>query len=452
MDEADFADGGTFSGPCSSNYGESVFVTGDIIWNGGTMDLREMFDGLYIENGGSLTIQSGSFTLNDDDAFNQSNLIVNSGGLLSVTNGATLNVELDVTVNGHTSIDGDLNLTNAGSVFVTDSLFVSGNISISGMITEELDGDLVVSNGGVVIVENGGKLDISDDVLVSDGGTVGVQVGGEINVGDMLLNSPEGNPAPPLGNSSQGTFIIHGQVTVENEVYIYDTTPDSEISGTGTLEIVNSGGSYTNLENDFSIDDSNCGGGLTCQGSSVPLPVELISFKAVVNESSTKLIWSTAQEVNNKGFFVEHSNGGSDFKPIGFVSGNGTTNESKSYCYVDQPRPRDSYYRLRQLDLDGRSKLHHVIFVEASTLPKSISIYPNPVSDQLTLIGPEGVYELNVVDQLGREILHRKDLKIPEIEDALNQLMPSLTHNFYTLLITNPNENYQIKFYKKSRP
>ena len=43
--------------------------------------------------------------------------------------------------------------------------------------------------------------------------------------------------------------------------------------------------------------------------SDYPLPVELVSFGAKANGSSIDLIWVTATETNNYGFFVQKSRG-----------------------------------------------------------------------------------------------------------------------------------------------
>ena len=72
---------------------------------------------------------------------------------------------------------------------------------------------------------------------------------------------------PPIGRGSHDSFIINGVISVQNEVYIYDTTSDSQLFGTGTLQTVDVNGTFTNLERDFSDDDNtSCGDGSTYTG------------------------------------------------------------------------------------------------------------------------------------------------------------------------------------------
>ena len=59
-------------------------------------------------------------------------------------------------------------------------------------------------------------------------------------------------------------------------------------------------------------------------------------FYSVINQNSVILNWNTATELNNSGFEIQRSDENSEWTKIGFVQGNGTTTESKSYSFVDQ--------------------------------------------------------------------------------------------------------------------
>ena len=56
-----------------------------------------------------------------------------------------------------------------------------------------------------------------------------------------------------------------------------------------------------------------------------PVPVELISFSATIDQNTVKLNWKTASELNNRGFEVERKGGEESWTKIGFVNGNGTS-------------------------------------------------------------------------------------------------------------------------------
>lgn len=88
-----------------------------------------------------------------------------------------------------------------------------------------------------------------------------------------------------------------------------------------------------------------------------PLPIELVVFKAEKTQDNKSLLtWVTASEVNNDYFEVQHSTDGVYFNVIGYVKGKGTTNELSTYNFThDNPQIGVNYYKLRQVDLDGKS-------------------------------------------------------------------------------------------------
>ncbi|MFL5728296.1 MAG: beta strand repeat-containing protein, partial [Cytophagaceae bacterium] len=85
------------------------------------------------------------------------------------------------------------------------------------------------------------------------------------------------------------------------------------------------------------------------------LPIKLVSFSAERNDDGfVMLSWLTASEQNNSHFDVERSLDGINFAKIGQVDGNGTSLQNKSYNFTDlTAAPGTSYYRLRQVDLNG---------------------------------------------------------------------------------------------------
>lgn len=132
-------------------------------------------------------------------------------------------------------------------------------------------------------------------------------------------------------------------------------------------------------------------GPIAITGSASSFPVEWLRFTAVPAETQVRLDWITGQELNNDHFVVERSADGRSFVPIGQVAGHGTTQQMRDYRFFDaQPQRGINYYRLRQVDLDGRfqhSKVRSVIF---ERLTSGIAIGPNPVRDRAELRYPVG--------------------------------------------------------------
>jgi hypothetical protein len=125
---------------------------------------------------------------------------------------------------------------------------------------------------------------------------------------------------------------------------------------------------------------------LKIYGTPAPLPVSLTSFSASPRSTGVAVNWATASEQNNAGFEVQRSTNGVQFASIGKVAGAGTSQQTNTYSYLDTaPLRTKSYYRLKQIDLDGRFTYSPVVAVDlAGGAAPTLSIYPNPIADQAT--------------------------------------------------------------------
>jgi hypothetical protein len=112
------------------------------------------------------------------------------------------------------------------------------------------------------------------------------------------------------------------------------------------------------------------------------LPVELLSFNGKNKGVRNLLFWQTASEVNNSHFDIERSTDGTTFQKIGQVKGN---NKPSNYEFVDHQPFVTTYYRLRQSDFDSTETLSNIVYVTQKGKGKALAIYPNPVTNVLSL-------------------------------------------------------------------
>ncbi len=115
---------------------------------------------------------------------------------------------------------------------------------------------------------------------------------------------------------------------------------------------------------------------------SAPLPVEFVTFTALMLDNKIKLNWITSTEINNYGFEVERSDNNLIWEKIGFVAGNGNSNSIKEYSFFDDKLKQSGtyYYRLKQIDNDGSFEYSNAIevdFVVANDF-YLYQNYPNP--------------------------------------------------------------------------
>ena len=167
------------------------------------------------------------------------------------------------------------------------------------------------------------------------------------------------------------------------------------------------------------ISTVDANGGVTTQAVAMrigafPLPVKLTRFEAKAVGADAQLSWTTAQELNNRGFRVERSFDGVSFVQLDFVVGADTTatttaTKQRHYTYaevgVGRQHPGTVYYRLQQVDLSGKatySPVRAVVFA-----PETFSIFPNPAHTHTTLnlsSLPATTFDVTLVDMAGRVV------------------------------------------------
>ena len=144
-------------------------------------------------------------------------------------------------------------------------------------------------------------------------------------------------------------------------------------------------------------------------GSPTPLPVELTQFTATLRGTTVVLAWATASEKNADRFEIERSLDGRTFARLGAVAAHGTTSSPSTYTFSDGRYPDGTallYYRLRQVDADGKLSYSPVRVVAVSgSATAGLQLFPNPATKATTLIGAAPGAEVTVLDALGRQVL-----------------------------------------------
>jgi hypothetical protein len=144
--------------------------------------------------------------------------------------------------------------------------------------------------------------------------------------------------------------------------------------------------------------------------TSLPLPVELTFFTANVNGSTASLNWTTATEINNRGFEIQRKLENAHWKNIGFVPGFGSTTESKSYTYLDNSVSNGKYfYRLKQIDFNGTFAYSSIVEAHVGAcIEFALSQnYPNPFNPATTIeftIPETGLVTLDIYNAVGQKV------------------------------------------------
>jgi hypothetical protein len=246
-----------------------------------------------------------------------------------------------------------------------------------------------------------------------------------LNSTDELNGNPEanltifktGNNAPPYTLVGRTSAVLAG--------------PNGE--GTVTRE------GFSGTINTITLGDQNN-----------PLPIQLSAFNAVRNGSNALLTWATATESNNKGFNVQVSADGATYRTLSFVASQSTNSSLPlSYKYTDMEPSKTGtrYYRLQQVDVDGKSSyspVRAISFNGSTATDVALVAYPNPMNSNdnlgLQLQGGSivnGLAYVKLVDMAGRTVSDQQ-LQIIDSSLSLGNL-GALTSGLYMAKVTLPD-------------
>lgn len=195
------------------------------------------------------------------------------------------------------------------------------------------------------------------------------------------------------------------------------------------------------------------GAALTNFSGVVPLPLTLISFEAIPNESFVLLRWVTEDELDTDFFTIEKTRTGREFSWVGelLAAGYSLPGEQIHYEMKDHhPFPGTSFYRLKTTDFDGKISLSHLVEVNyAQVQDWGFRLYPNPNTGRHFNIQTQGVDKetaliLEVFDIQGR-LIQRTPYLGEDAAAASIQLQQQLAAGSYLIRLSHPDFGQQAK-------
>ncbi|MFK7937583.1 MAG: hypothetical protein AB8G22_28965, partial [Saprospiraceae bacterium] len=364
----------------------------------------------------------------------QSNFIISDGNVV-VNNGSKIVLDnTNLTNDGNLSAgDGEVKITgDAATQIGGNSITTFNNISL-----ENTAADLTLTND----IEVGGTLDLKDSHIQTGTNDIVINAGGQIThalgyikttstgavyqeVGNNEVNFPIGNTTyTPLAMSNAGTTgyisvrtsrgVLDGgnsgsEVTsevVDVTWHLTETSNDpKDLTVTATWNAAEEASDfdrdnafiwhYTNGSwsetttkpasgsDPYSISRS----GITdisqlSVASGTALPLQLLSIAAIPVANDIQVNWITTNEINTDHFIVEHATENAKFSPIGRVKAAGNSTRELDYSFLHtHPAKGINYYRLLQMDRDGKFSYSPIVQVEmnAERLLQAIKVFPNP--------------------------------------------------------------------------
>ncbi len=394
----------------------------------GTLNLNnKTLSSTYLITKGNVTI-NGDVTVNGPGTLTTAYMTQNSGEI-SFLESPTVNVNRDFIINNgiFNSTAGTLNVgldweNTSGGTFNHDSgtvrlVFIthtSVSIDVNGcenFYNLELD---KTYTSEAVLVASGDKIAVEGDLLLTTGylenqGSGFFKVFGNVTVGSLY--NPN-NKAPLLfsGYNTQNFDLSANTSGFDADIWIskgggevkllsnltMNADDQDLIIGNGTLNL---NGYALNVSGSNSSSSRYLNGVLTLNGGSAsptptyiestytpptdncatPLPITLISFKAIEQGDGALIQWSTASETNNDFFTIEKSEDGRVFNPVAMINGAGNSSSILNYSHFDlEVLNQVTYYRLKQTDFDGQYEYSNVIAFIRNVKVVNHQLYPNP--------------------------------------------------------------------------
>ena len=264
--------------------------------------------------------------------------------------------------NLYTSIDGGANFTVAGTPGTGGSTLIRTAPGKNGHLW------LAMNNGGLIRSIDSGAT-YSKIISVTNCSSVG------LGKADSL--------------ASYYTLFIWG--TVNGTTGVFRSTDE----GNSWVRINDDAHQYGGTGNghfivgDFNVFgrvyQSTVGRGVAYGELVTSLPVKLISFSGLINKNNQGILhWVTSSEINSKSFSIEKSSDASTFVEVGSVMSkavNGNHKGQLGYDFIDElVNDGTVYYRLKQVDKDGKVSYSKVIKLITNKNVGLVSIYPNPTT------------------------------------------------------------------------
>ncbi len=381
--------------------------------------------------------------------------LTSDGGFIMVGN--TLNASNNSIFLLKTSSTG---VVSWGKAFMYNSFYGGG---MSNAVQQTTDGGYIITgttetlngthDGNVILVKatsagalswaksfDIGTLERGIDVKqATDGGfAIAAYTSAYGNQGLFIRTDPSGNGT--CCGTDITSIITVGNAGVTTGAVAYGTTPAALTTGSTAMSPAAGGTLSVNT--------------ICTSVSSSVLPSGLVAFNASLLENTTVLTsWTTTTETNSDYFIVERSGNAIDYKSIGKVRAAGTSASVHKYSYTDEhPLNGTSYYRLKQVDYDGKHIYSSSVMITISRLhPLAVSVYPNPAGSLLDcyIIVPEMErLTIQVTDALGSVVM-KEDLKSAKGENIHRLNTSGLSQGMYFLIVADGEVQSQVKFIKQ---
>ncbi len=386
---------------------------------------------------GSFTNTAGAALTNKGNLYIMQNLVNDQAAMASGTGTLYLNGSTAQTVSG-TQIFKTFNLVtnNAAGVTLNNDLSISGaHTFTAGIITTAATPNYLMYEAGASYSGDADSRHVNGWVRKTGGtgfvfplgnGTVertiatsslsassvfnAVYAGPTTNTSNVaaplvtidpneywVLNEASGGTAVVNMNWDNSKISMPAYALPDIRVANYIGGNWTQVGGTASGNVTTTGNIASNTLSTF--------GSFTLGSISLLLPVNLVQFYAYKSNGKAVLNWSTTDEINVSRYEVQRSEDGLQFYNIGNVVARNLS-ALQQYTFKDNKdiNAAGAYYRLRSVDIDGKSKLSAIAFLGNNAQGGQLEVV-NPVRGSIHVVSNlTGSYEYRINTQAGQTV------------------------------------------------
>ena len=145
-----------------------------------------------------------------------------------------------------------------------------------------------------------------------------------------------------------------------------------------------------------------------------PLPVKFGDIKGYAKDKGVQLEWNVYSEIDVVTYEIERSTDGTRFNTIGHVKAKNQDGELFYDWYDATPSAGNNYYRIRNVDIDGKSAYSSIVRISLSQQDAAAGfiLYPNPVSGNHISIQAtdlqKGNYKIEIYNTSGQQVYKKQ--------------------------------------------
>lgn len=269
---------------------------------------------------------------------------------------------------------------------------------------------------------------INDDYTIYDD----LVIDGRVEVyGDFTVTAATAS----VTISESGTLYVNGNY-YNGQLGIAGTTTvngNTDITGTYYNHLLSTTNVGVNATMQFNSYDGTLGGTLNvpagdegcedlgcCGGGCASLPIKLLDFHVSETSDGALITWTTGEESNNSHFEIQkRAFSELSFEVIGTVTGFGTTSDIQDYFYLDTNLTESAYYRLKQIDFDGKYELFETKAVFYDGSENQLTVYPNPTHRHISINGSDATH-FQITDNSGKHLLELYNVSMDDAAKKTN--------------------------------